>query len=190
MPFPAAAFRPREHTPDNLRAWSVIQSALPEREAVRAIHVYDFDDTLFVPPRPNPKLWNGPTLGNLASATWLSNGGWWQDSRILAAAGEGLDEEQKRAWDGWWNEHVVDLVRLSMQQKDALTILLTGRSAKSFWTLIPRILNSKQLAFDMIVLKPEVMPNGARPENVIGYKCLFLEDLLNTYREAKELRYR
>ena len=179
---------PREHTPKNLAAWSVIPSALPEREAVGAIHVYDFDGTLFVSPRPNPKLWNESTLGNLASPTWLSNGGWWQDSRILAAAGHGLGDGKAFSWDGWWNEHVVDLVRLSMQQKDALTVLLTGRSAKSLRSLIPMILNSKQLAFDMIVLKPDIMPNGIRPHNVIGYKCLFLEDLLNTYREAKELR--
>lgn len=179
---------PREHTPNNLTDWSVIQSALPGREAVGAIHVYDFDDTLFVPPRPNPKLWNEPTLGNLASPTWLSNGGWWQDSRILAAVGHRLGDGKGCSWDGWWNEHVVDLVRLSMQQTNALTVLLTGRSAKAFWSLIPRIVNSKQLAFDMIVLKPEIMPNGIRPHNVIGYKCLFLEDLLNTYDETKELR--
>jgi hypothetical protein len=188
--FPATTQRSREYTPDNLRAWSVTpqQPPLPEREAVRAIHVYDFDNTLFLTPQPNGKIWHAPTLSNLQSPTWLANGGWWHDSRILAATGAGLEVEEKRAWEGWWNEHIVQLVQLSMQQKDALTVLLTGRSVTGFAPLIMRILKSKGLAFDMVVLKPEVMPNGAEPENTLAFKTMFLEELLNTYLEVQDLR--
>jgi hypothetical protein len=188
IPFPVT-YRPRDFIPDNLRTWSVIQNhALPEREAIRAIHVYDFDNTLFTSPLPNPKLWHGPTLGHLQSPTWLANGGWWHDSRILAATGYGLEEEERRAWEGWWNEHIVQLVQLSMLQKDALTVLLTGRSVKGFAALIERIVKSKGLQFNMIVLKPETMPSGHEPESTISFKRVFLEELLDTYREAQELR--
>ncbi|KAA8908110.1 hypothetical protein FN846DRAFT_777559 [Sphaerosporella brunnea] len=187
--FPATN-RSREYTPETLQTWNVIpnQTALPEREAVRAIHIYDFDNTLFLTPLPNGKIWHAPTLGNLHSPIWLANGGWWHDSRILAATGAGLEEEERRAWEGWWNEHIVQLVQLSMQQKDALAVLLTGRSVKGFGPLLTRILKSKGLEFDMIVLKPEVMPSGHEPETTMAFKTVFMEEVLNTYLEAQDLR--
>lgn len=186
-----SAFQPRQYTPDNLKAWSVIKPSptLPEREAVRAIHVYDFDNTLFLSPLPNAKIWHSKSLNDLQSPTWLANGGWWHDPRILEATGSGLEEEEKKAWDGWWNENIVQLVQLSMMQKDALTVLLTGRAVKGFSDLTQRILKSKGLVFDMIVLKPEAMPNGVVPQNTIAFKCEFLGELLNTYPEAQEFRY-
>ena len=188
VPFPAT-HRPREYTIENLKTWScVAERALPEREAVRAIHIYDFDNTLFLTPMPNSKIWYGPTLINLGSPTWLVNGGWWHDPRILAATGEGLEKEEARAWEGWWNEHIVQLVKLSMQQKDALTVLLTGRSVKDYSSLIQRIVKSKGLDFDMTVLKPQTMPSGDETSTTIAFKCVFLEELLNTYKEAQELR--
>jgi len=82
----------------------------------------------------------------------------------------------------------VQLVQLSMLQKDALTVLLTGRSVKGFAALIERIVKSKGLQFNMIVLKPETMPSGHEPESTISFKRVFLEELLDTYREAQELR--
>lgn len=91
---------------------------------VRAIHVYDFDNTcessrsqlrlnsklmfaVFLSPLPNPQLWNGPTIGFLQSIESFANGGWWHDPALLAATGEGMAKEEPRAWDGWWNEQIV-----------------------------------------------------------------------------------
>jgi hypothetical protein len=181
----------RDFSPENLKIWNVISNypTLPEREAIRAIHVYDFDNTLFLSPLPNTKIWHSPTLGNLQSPNWLANGGWWHDSRVLAATGGGLEIEERRAWEGWWNEHIVALVKLSMQQKDALTVLLTGRSKRGFAPLILRVVKSKGLEFDLVVLKPDILPDGNKAEHTIGFKCAFLEELLNTYSLAQELRY-
>ena len=111
------------YRPENLTLWSIQapSPALPEREAIRAIHVYDFDNTLFLSPLPNGKLWHSKSLNDLQSPTILANGGWWHDPRILAATGAGLEEEEKTAWTGWWNEHIVQLVQLSMMQKDAIS---------------------------------------------------------------------
>ena len=65
-------------------------------------------------PLPNPKLWNGPTLGQLQNIDIFVNGGWWHDMRILAATGEGLEKEEGRAWEGWWNEQIVSAAAASL----------------------------------------------------------------------------
>jgi len=186
----AAASSSREYTPEHMQRWNSLPSdrPMPEREAVRAIHVYDFDNTLFCSPLPNSKIWHSPTLSNLQSPDGLANGGWWHDPRILAATGKGLEIEEKRAWQGWWNENIVQLVELSMQQKDALTVLLTGRGDTGFAELVHRIVKSRGLVFDMIVLKSKIMPTGQQSQNTLAFKTAFLAQLLNIYSEAQELR--
>ena len=58
-------------------------------------------------PLPNRKLWTGETVGWLQNQDPLVNGGWWHDERILEATGEGIEKEEQKAWDGWWNENIV-----------------------------------------------------------------------------------
>ncbi|KAL7268683.1 hypothetical protein RUND412_008681 [Rhizina undulata] len=174
----------------NLGKWDVQMrtKALPARDAIKAIHVYDFDNTLFMTPLPNSKIWSSVTLGLLHNISQLANGGWWHDPRILAATGDGADVEEPRAWKGWWNEQIVSLVELSMLQKDALTVLLTGRSVRGFSPLIQRMVASRKLEFDIIALKPEAGPNGETIRSTLDYKCMFLEDLIKTYTSAEEIR--
>ncbi|KAH7029125.1 uncharacterized protein B0I36DRAFT_245088 [Microdochium trichocladiopsis] len=171
-----------------LSRWSVVNKQLPSADSISAIHIYDFDNTLFKTPLPNPKLWNGQTLGQLGNPDIFINGGWWHDSRILAATGEGADKEEPRGWDGWWNEKIVELVRLSIKQDDALTVLLTGRGEQGFADLIKRIVNSKGLEFDMVGLKPAVGPNDERFRNTMHFKQVFLQHVMETYKHARELR--
>lgn len=64
---------------------------------------------VFSSPLPNPQLWAGPTLGYLQSYECFAHGGWWHDPAILSATGEGLDIEEPRAWEGWWNEAIVGI---------------------------------------------------------------------------------
>lgn len=116
------------------------------------------------------------------------NGGWWHDSRILAATGEGIEKEEPRAWEGWWNEKVVGLVQLSLKQKDALCVLLTGRSERGFADLIKKMVTSKGLDFDMVGLKPQVSPTNQRFQSTMHFKQLFLEALMETYKEAEDIR--
>ncbi|KAH8668921.1 hypothetical protein BX600DRAFT_435433 [Xylariales sp. PMI_506] len=176
------------HTVTSLGRWSILNKQLPAVESIKAIHVYDFDNTLFKTPLPNPKLWNGQTIGSLASPDIFINGGWWHDSSILGATGEGVEREEPRAWKGWWNEKIVDLVRLTMQQKDAIAVLLTGRSERGFSDLLKRVVASKGLDFDMIGLKPTVGPNNERFSSTMNFKQIFLEALMETYKEAQEIR--
>jgi hypothetical protein len=191
--------------------WSVSANQLPPVEDIKALHVYDFDNTrksspreststgtsadktcscvaVFKTPLPNQKLWNGMTIGLLSNQDAFANGGWWHDSRILEATGEGIEKEEARAWDGWWNEKIVELVRLSTRQKDALCVLLTGRSESGFGELVKRIAASRGLDFDMVSLKPAVGPNNERFNSTMHFKQVFLRNLMETYKPAEEIR--
>lgn len=75
-----------------------------------------------------------------------------------------------------------------MEQKDALTVLLTGRGEAGFTDMIKRIVASQELEFDLIGLKPEVGPNGQRFATTMNFKQGFLEDLVYTYEQAEEIR--
>jgi len=191
-PAPAAgrngAAKPTYHTVTALKRWSCDDGDLPPVADVKAIHVYDFDNTLFASPLPNKQIWNGATVGQLASPDMFVNGGWWHDSSILAATGDGVDKEEPRAWKGWWNENIVSLVELSMQQKDALNVLLTGRSEHGFADLIKRIVRSKKLKFHMVCLKPSVGPAGQKFKSTMEFKQELLKEIVYTYKEAEEIR--
>ncbi|KAI5837377.1 hypothetical protein DFP73DRAFT_568670 [Morchella snyderi] len=177
-----------EHTLSNLSRWCIQNRSLPRPDTIKTIHVYDFDNTLFMSPLPNTRIWTSPTSGFLQQQECFMSGGWWHDSRFLAATGKALLVGEGIGWEGWWNEPVVDLVELSRKQNDALTILLTGRSASGFSDLIQRMVASKGLNFDIIALKPETGPNLEHLRSTIRFKCMFLEDVLNTYNGVEEIR--
>ena len=176
------------HSLVGLKRWSCQDKNLPGVAAIKALHVYDFDNTLFSSPLPNPQLWSGPSIGHLQTYEAFSNGGWWHDASILEATGQGVEKEEPRGWKGWWNEAILQLVELSMQQKDALTVLLTGRNETGFADLIKRIVKSRQLDFDLIVLKPEVGPAGQAFASTGDFKKEFLETLVFTYKAAEEIK--
>ncbi|KAI1812439.1 hypothetical protein GGS20DRAFT_587496 [Poronia punctata] len=171
-----------------LNRWSILSDQLPAIDKINVIHIYDFDNTLFQTPLPNPGLWHTKTLGRLGNPDIFLEGGWWHDNRILAATGDGAEQEEPRAWNGWWNEKIVELVQLSMKQKDALCVLLTGRSELGFSDLVKRMVTSKGLQFDMIGLKPQVGPNNERFKSTMAFKQAFLKAVMETYKQSKEIR--
>jgi len=176
------------NTINGLKRWSCKPKDIPGVGAVKNIHVYDFDNTLFSSPLPNPQLWHPSTIGLLQSYEVFAHGGWWHNPEILAATGEGIEKEEPRAWQGWWNETVVSLVGTSLQEKETLTVLLTGRGETNFADLINKIANSRNLDFDMVVLKPEVGPNQQQFTSTMDFKQAFLRDLVLTYRSADNIR--
>lgn len=74
-----------------------------------------------------------------------------------------------------------------MNQKDALTILLTGRAERGFGDVITRMVKSRKLGFDAIILKPPAGSENSRP-STMRYKQAFLDALLKTYGQAEEIR--
>jgi hypothetical protein len=143
---------------------------------------------VFNSPLPNPKIWTGPSIGFLQAMDTFATGGWWHDSRILASTGEGLEKEEPKAWEGWWNEKIVELIQLSMQQKDALTVLLTGRSESGFSELLLRMVASRNLEFDLMGLKPAVGPDNQKFGSTMKFKQQFLTCLVETYKNAEDIR--
>jgi len=97
------------------------------------------------------------------------------DPRILAATGKGLEIEEKRAWKGFWNEKLVKISKECFEDPEALTVLLTGRST-AYCDLITRILNSKNLNFDLVVLKPK-KERGVN-NSTLAFKYAFIDDVL------------
>lgn len=173
---------------NSLNRWSCKSGNSADIAVVKGIHIYDFDNTLFSSPLPNPQVWQSQAIGMLQAYEALAYGGWWHDSSILAATGQGIEKEEPRAWEGCWNETVVQLVELSMQSKDVVTVLLTGRGETNFADLVNRICNSKKLNFDLVVLKPEVGPAGQRFESTMSFKQEFLKEVAFTYKNADEIR--
>jgi hypothetical protein len=171
-----------------LKRWSVANKSIPDVSQIKSIHVYDFDNTLFSSPLPNQQLWAFPTVSFLQTQDCFANGGWWHDPGILMATGHGADAEEIVAWQGWWNESIVQLVELSMEQNDVLTVLLTGRSEGGFADIIKRMVTAKKLDFDLICLKPEVGPNNQRFPTTAGFKHAFFDDLIHTYKQAEDIR--
>ncbi|KAK3074527.1 hypothetical protein LTR53_002947, partial [Teratosphaeriaceae sp. CCFEE 6253] len=176
------------HTVTALKRWSCIDKQLPAVDRIRSIHIYDFDNTLFSSPLPNRQLWASGTCGQLQGQDFLHNGGWWHNPQILAATGEGLEIEESRAWEGFWNEKIVELVELSMAEDDAVSILLTGRSESGFADLIGRMAAAKGLEFDMVCLKPRTSPTGEVFSSTLTFKQALLRDIVFTYRGADDLR--
>ena len=79
-------------------------------------------------------------------------------------------------------------MELSVQQEDALTVLLTGRAEHNFADLVKRIVASKKLAFDMVCLKPQAGPNNQKFRSTMHFKQAILEDLVYAYKDADQIR--
>lgn len=77
---------------------------------------------------------------------------------------------------------------LSMEQNDALTVLLTGRAETNFADIIKRITSSKKLEFDLICLKPQASPSNQVFGSTMKFKQALLKDLVYTYKDADEIR--
>lgn len=176
------------NTINGLKRWSCKPKHLPDISVIKNLHIYDFDNTLFSSPLPNAQLWHPSTIGLLQAYEIFAHGGWWHNPDILASTGDGIEKEEPRAWKGWWNETVVQLAETSIQEEDTLTVLLTGRGETNFADLINRIANSRNLNFDMVVLKPEVGPNQQQFMSTMEFKQAFLRDLMLTYRSANNIR--
>ncbi|PSK53882.1 hypothetical protein B9Z65_7688 [Elsinoe australis] len=174
-------------TPTALSRWSSIQKQLPSIDNISEVNVFDFDNTLFRTPLPNPQIWDGRSIGILSTEEAFINGGWWHDNSLLSSLGGGIQVQEPKAWEGYWDEHIVDLVRESMKSPTALTVLMTGRGQANFSELIHRMVESKGLDFDMIVLKPKVGPDGTRYSSTLDFKKDFFRIAMLTYQYATEL---
>ncbi|SCU83429.1 LAFA_0D03554g1_1 [Lachancea sp. 'fantastica'] len=187
-----------EHAP--LYKWSSCSSLLnpPKNQSksqIRKIHIYDFDNTLFKSPAPNPNLLSSFLSNVLTDPQRLSNGGWWSEPRFLlelidewidARNGDGNDTERDSIDGMYWNKDIVDLTRLSQQSPDTLSILMTGRKEIFFADALRKVLEEpvfggKRLRFHGVFLKKSGF------ETTMSYKTSCLTDLLMHYDSCQEI---
>lgn len=145
------------------------------------IHLYDFDNTLFYTPVPNERLWTSSTYHFIQSSKNLVMGSWWTNPIILQSTGEGYRYELANAWDGWWNESVVSLVKESLADPSVLTVLLTGRQEEGFKDLISTIVKAKGLNFDVLFLRTGDFTN------TLEFKKFCIQSLLKKFTECKHI---
>ncbi|PIA18601.1 hypothetical protein COEREDRAFT_79634 [Coemansia reversa NRRL 1564] len=113
------------------------------KQGVQRLSIFDFDNTLFKSPLPNPRLWDQKLIGMLRSTDL----GWFQDSRTLSAP-------YLEYSDSHWIQPIVRLAQAEMQRKDTLVVLLTGRSHAAYRQLVLGLLEKHRgLRFDIVILK-------------------------------------
>ncbi|KAJ2614060.1 hypothetical protein H4S08_001896 [Coemansia sp. RSA 1365] len=113
------------------------------KQGVQRLSIFDFDNTLFKSPLPNPRLWDQKLIGMLRSTDL----GWFQDSRTLSAP-------YLEYSDSHWIQPIVRLAQSEMQRKDTLVVLLTGRSHAAYRQLVLGLLEKHGgLRFDIVILK-------------------------------------
>ncbi|KAI8869850.1 hypothetical protein GQ42DRAFT_163154 [Ramicandelaber brevisporus] len=131
----------------------------------RHIYVFDFDNTLFRTPEPNPHLWTPPSIGRLRSEEI----GWYHDPlplltvhsemkrRVRNAASSdngtlGVDNGSERrsnrdgGLDEFWNSNVVEKAVHAHRNEDALSVLLTGRGEIVFREILGKLVNEMPIA--------------------------------------------
>ncbi|ODQ68652.1 hypothetical protein NADFUDRAFT_49292 [Nadsonia fulvescens var. elongata DSM 6958] len=153
----------------------------PSVDLISQVHIYDFDNTIFKTPLPNPSLFHGNSIVLLQSSNSLHQGGWWADPKFLISTGEGFEIESGRAWQGWWNENIVDLARLSIADPNVLTIIMTGRKHHKFATCVSEMVNAKNLTVDGVILR------RGDAENTLAFKVQVMRDLLNHYTRVTDI---
>lgn len=97
-------------------------------------------------------MWHPKFIGAMTTENHFGPG-WWRDLRSLELGP--LDQLEKSGWHGFWNEDVVARARRSLADEETLTVVLTGRRYHPFHKVIPFMLRSKDLAFDMVCLRPD-----------------------------------
>ncbi|KAJ2780248.1 hypothetical protein H4R18_003560 [Coemansia javaensis] len=161
------------------------------RAGVQRLAVFDFDNTLFRSPLPNPRLWDDRLLGMLKSTDL----GWFHDARTLSAP-------YLEYTDRHWIRPVVELAQAEARRGDTLVMLLTGRSHAAYRDIVLRLLERcPGLRFDIVVLKetptrqsPLVSPCIAEsPDEVpqspltFDYKMGVVEDTIAALPAIREI---
>lgn len=191
---------------DVLTDWNSISSELhiPECDAseITKIHIYDFDNTLFNSPVPNPQLYTKTFENYLRSDPNLSNfGGWWDDPRPIETLNKLMSNDSNDR-NEYWNEDIIKLARMSWRDKNTVSVILTGRKENLFNQHLSRLLttardkwnnleNSEKekeryspddLMFNAVLLKKQ-----RQETNTMEYKQKCILSFINAYPNLREI---
>ncbi|KAJ2522384.1 hypothetical protein GGI11_001745 [Coemansia sp. RSA 2049] len=168
----------------------------PRRAGVTKVSIFDFDNTLFKSPLPNPRIWDKTLIGMLKSTDL----GWFHDSRTL-------DKPYLKYTRNHWIGETVKQVRNEVMNSDTtLVVLLTGRSHSSYRPLILDLVSrNPDLHFDLVVLKetptrqsPLMSPVGSPAPNssaaraatplTFDYKMRVVEDIVTAFPAISQIK--
>ncbi|KAJ1970975.1 hypothetical protein H4R35_005546 [Dimargaris xerosporica] len=126
------------------------------------INVFDFDNTLYASPVPNPRLWDKKLLGTLLG----TDVGWYHDARTLSPP---LVVPTR----AHFAPAVTRRAQQSIAHPQCLTVVLTGRAHHKFYQAVCGILAHGRLDFDMVFLKktPPI------PTSVVGHPIIPIASL-------------
>lgn len=176
---------------DPLTKWSCNRPCLP-KEPVKRLHIYDFDNTLFYSPSPNKSLYLYPTFQQLLSGDFFLTGGWWSDPVPLELLLK-LRVNDKTL-KSCWNPDMLKLTRMSHEQEDTISIVLTGRKEWLFKDILLNILQKSRaedpelaasLHFNGICLKK--CEEGIPAPHTLTYKTDLINDFLHYYSDLEEI---
>lgn len=102
----------------------------------------------------------------------------------MAATGRGLAVEERRAWKGFWNENLIETSQRLFADPEVVTVLLTGRST-AFIETVNRMLDSRNLKFHLVVLKPK--KGRGMSNSTIKFKYAFLDEMLRLGESIEEV---
>eukprot|EP01132_Coremiostelium_polycephalum_P003657 gene3657-4555_t len=147
-----------------------------EQKKKLTLNIFDFDGTLFKSPEPNPSLWHSSMIGKIQSMPKTNGLGWFQETITLDHPYVPISPHR----DEWFHSHVLeDALHSCNNKNDNITCLLTGRTT-IYKEIIERILESVQLKFDIMGLKP-VDHFDKTKESTFEFKRKFILDLLSSY---------
>lgn len=160
---------------ERLKYWNSALGSLRDPgspESIKELLVYDFDNTLYRSPAPNPELYTKASIGRLSDITTFPiSGGWWRTTEMLAQSqlnSEGVPLEE------YWNLEMIKSAKNAMTHSSCLSILLTGRDEAKFAPLIESMVSDVPgLEFHALCLRKMDLA-----ETTAQFKMLLLRDLV------------
>lgn len=171
----------------SLQKWNSCPQLLslpPADFHVKRIHIYDFDNTLYLSPQPNRQFYTGSLLGTLYGGDLLNGRDWWSEplfleksfNRMLAIEDASAREQE------CWNKEIIELARSSFEDKETVSIVLTGRKEELFGPLFEKTLKECDTTFfNAVCLKKRGVGNST-----MEYKTAVLKDLIDEYEGTLE----
>ena len=137
------------------------------KEIIKKINVFDFDDTIFKSSKV-PDNWNNRKKGY-----------WWNSLESLHQSSYDNDLKEN------WIEDTVSAIKDSMSDPESITVLCTARLNRvEVKFQINSMLREKGLIFDNIFFKPQ-----RKKVSSSKYKLDTIKMLLNAYSYANELSF-
>lgn len=169
-----------------LKKWNSCPQLLqlpPADSHIKRIHIYDFDNTLYLSPQPNRQFYTQPLLGQLYGGSLLGGRDWWSEPRFLEKSfSEMLAASEGPARDRFWNEEMMALAKGSFADKDTVSVLLTGRKEEFFAQLFEGTLQ----ACDATFFNAVCLKRASVGQSTMDYKIAVITELIDQYEGSLE----